>query len=239
MITHLVFDFFGTLVQYSSGHFSGKPFLKTYQFLAEHNLSISYDEFTQKFTKIFQAFERRSKETLNEFHMFEVVSAFFMETFKINLDPGDLRQFTEVYLQEWNLGTKFLPGIQAFIASLSSRYSLSILSNTHYPDLIHHNLKIMEIQDYFPQVITSIEFGKRKPHPAIFQEALIRHQIDASQAIYIGDTYEDDYLGARNLQIRAILIDSQRTHLHTLQDRVDSLFEIQDLLTRPQLQREE
>ncbi len=56
-------------------------------------------------------------------------------------------------------------------------------------------------------VVTSAEVGARKPDPAIFAAALELAGCDPAEAIYVGDTPEEDLEGARAAGIRALLID--------------------------------
>jgi putative hydrolase of the HAD superfamily len=70
----------------------------------------------------------------------------------------------------------------------------------------------MEIADRFETVITSIEVGRRKPHPVIFTEALTRLGVTAASAVFVGDTYVADYTGPQALGLTAYLIDPGRQH---------------------------
>jgi putative hydrolase of the HAD superfamily len=54
--------------------------------------------------------------------------------------------------------------------------------------------------------ITSAETGSRKPDPAIFQRALEIAGCEASEALHVGDTAEEDVEGARAAGIRPLLI---------------------------------
>ena len=56
-------------------------------------------------------------------------------------------------------------------------------------------------------VVTSQDTGFSKPHPEIFREALRRARIDASEAVYIGDQYQIDVIGARDAGMKGILLD--------------------------------
>jgi putative hydrolase of the HAD superfamily len=56
-------------------------------------------------------------------------------------------------------------------------------------------------------VVTSAEVGARKPDPAIFARALERAGCSEAEALYVGDTPEEDAEGARAAGIRALLID--------------------------------
>jgi len=56
-------------------------------------------------------------------------------------------------------------------------------------------------------VIDSSEVGAEKPDPHIFRVALERAGVDAARAVYVGDLYSVDVLGARAVGMRAILLD--------------------------------
>ena len=63
------------------------------------------------------------------------------------------------------------------------------------------------LEPYLDVVVTSEEAGADKPSPIIFQMALQRAGVDASEAIHVGDQYQMDVLGARGVGISPILID--------------------------------
>jgi HAD superfamily hydrolase (TIGR01509 family) len=55
--------------------------------------------------------------------------------------------------------------------------------------------------------VTSAETGAPKPDPAIFAAALKLAGCDASEALHVGDTAEEDVAGASAAGIRSLLID--------------------------------
>jgi putative hydrolase of the HAD superfamily len=59
-------------------------------------------------------------------------------------------------------------------------------------------------------VIDSGEVGVEKPDPAIFRLALERAGVAPAEAVYVGDLYSVDVLGARAAGIQAILVDPGR-----------------------------
>jgi len=63
------------------------------------------------------------------------------------------------------------------------------------------------LRPYLDFVVTSEEAGADKPNPLIFQTALQRAGVDASEAIHVGDQYKMDVVGARGVAINPILID--------------------------------
>jgi putative hydrolase of the HAD superfamily len=55
--------------------------------------------------------------------------------------------------------------------------------------------------------ITSQDVGFNKPHPEIFRAALKAAQVEPSEAIYVGDQYQIDVVGANEVGMKGILID--------------------------------
>jgi len=69
---------------------------------------------------------------------------------------------------------------------------------------VHHRLGL---EPYLNFVVTSEEAGASKPNPLIFRVALDQAGVNAAEAVYIGDQYEVDVVGARGVGIAPILID--------------------------------
>ncbi len=62
-------------------------------------------------------------------------------------------------------------------------------------------------ESYLSFIVTAKEIGADKPQPPIFLAALERAGVAASEAVYVGDQYETDVVGARGVGINPILID--------------------------------
>ena len=56
-------------------------------------------------------------------------------------------------------------------------------------------------------VVTSQEVGFNKPQPEIFQEALKQAGAKSSEAIYVGDQYQIDVVGANGVGMQGVLLD--------------------------------
>jgi putative hydrolase of the HAD superfamily len=68
----------------------------------------------------------------------------------------------------------------------------------------------MGIDTFIDFYVTSVEAGCEKPAPGIFMLALKKAGVSAEEAVYVGDQYELDVLGAANAGIKAILMDRNR-----------------------------
>ena len=204
--TDLIFDFFGTLVQYTAGAFHTAPYARTHAYLLQQGFAIPYEAFEATFTAVSDAMEARRKQTYREYHMDELGRGFFKMAFDIEVPDETVKALVSVFMQEWERGIVYLEGLDNLLERLASQYRLSILSNTHLPGLIPAHLAAMGIAQHFAQVMTSVEVGICKPHPVIFHHALEQLGIAPHEAIYIGDTYVDDFQGATSAGIPCALI---------------------------------
>ena len=65
----------------------------------------------------------------------------------------------------------------------------------------------LRLTPWLQVVVTSQDTGFNKPSPEIFQEAVNRAGIQAGEAIYVGDQYQVDVVGANKAGMKGILID--------------------------------
>ena len=115
--------------------------------------------------------------------------------------------FVETYLSEWNMAVVYPPAVAELVGALADRFRLAVVTNTHQADLVPRHLSAMGIAHFFEAVVTSVEVGWRKPHPAIYAEALLRLEVAAQDAVFVGDSYAADYLGPEAAGLTAFLID--------------------------------
>ena len=87
--------------------------------------------------------------------------------------------------------------------------------------------KELGLQPYLDYYVTSHEVGYDKPQPEIFQAALQKAKVKPAEAIYVGDQYELDIIGARGVGMAAILIDRKNWFPNIMDcPRIQSLDEI-------------
>jgi putative hydrolase of the HAD superfamily len=89
----------------------------------------------------------------------------------------------------------------------------------------HHGLEV-------DAAVASAAHGKTKPHESIFRAVLELLEVEAADAVMVGDTVEDDIEGARALGIRAILIDRLGRHPE-FDGRLDDLYGLPAALGLP------
>lgn len=229
MMTDLIFDFFGTLVNYTPD-VAGKEFVQSHEYLLSQGFPIGYQAFLDGWSEAFSQLEQQAQRDYREYHMRDGARRFFTNVFDIAVSPTVCDTFVALFINEWNRGVTYHPNIKGFLIELAEIYRLSIITNTHYPALIDDHLAAMEISHLFSLVTKSVDHGLRKPHPQIFNDTLARLSIAAGLAIYIGDNFEADYQGANGVGLRCLLIDSERRHLNLGADRIDHLYDLKQWL---------
>ncbi len=189
MITAILFDFFGTLVEYSPSRVE-QGYYATHELLLKEGVDISYAAFLENWVAVSEALDHRSQSTGLEYSM-EQVAQHFLE--RVSPRPRSLEFSTRLWmssLQEWSTAIRYIPGVRELMQELTARFRLGIVTNTHYARHIHDHLRAMGISQHMAVVVTSIEHGRPKPHPSIFMSALERLDCDASEALFVGDSYD-------------------------------------------------
>ena len=84
-------------------------------------------------------------------------------------------------------------------------FKLGLLSNWDYR--LRGLIAGTALDKCFDTLIISEEVGVEKPHPRIFELALGSLQVSPAHALHVGDSYREDYLGARAMGMHAILLE--------------------------------
>lgn len=92
---------------------------------------------------------------------------------------------------------------------LKDTYKLILLTNGS-PSLQYSKLEITsEIAPYFEKIIISGAFGIGKPDPSIFEHVLTETDVNADEAIMVGDNLMTDILGASRVKMRSVWINRE------------------------------
>ncbi len=235
-MTHILFDFFGTLVHYSASRVD-QGFHRSWRTVLEAGASLGYTDFLATWDGLCHEFERRAQDSLDEYSMDQVCDAFLRRTLPEPPSTASIGRFRDTYLSEWNTAVQEIPGVAGLLVDLSARFTLVLVTNTHSADLIESHLTPMGIKPCFSAVVTSVEHGKRKPSRSIFGEALQRSHGTAAGAVHVGDSYAADYLGATDAGIRALLIDPAHQCDVPEASRLRSVLDLRSLLEQSGAER--
>ena len=86
-----------------------------------------------------------------------------------------------------------------FLQRVHAAYSVALVSNFDHGPTARHIVERDGAAPYFHHIVISDGHGWRKPHPKIFTDTLELLQIEAQDALYAGDSPQDDVIGAKGV----------------------------------------
>jgi len=108
------------------------------------------------------------------------------------------------------------------------RYKIGLVTNSMMPMWMRDiELEAYGILDYFDVRLTSGDIGYMKPHPAIYERALSLLQVQAQQAVFVGDRPANDIAGANAAGLISVLMSPP--HLNHQLEEVEPDFVITHL----------
>lgn len=115
--------------------------------------------------------------------------------------------FDELYnyfatAEPWFIYPDVVPALEAW---RRIGIQLGILSN--FDSRLNFVLEALGLDEFFTSVTISTEVGAAKPDKQIFMSALQKHHCQPQEAWHIGDSFQEDYQGAKAAGLRAILLE--------------------------------
>jgi HAD superfamily hydrolase (TIGR01549 family) len=106
-----------------------------------------------------------------------------------------------------------------------------ILSNN---DDVARLMAELDVHHHFEVIVSPQTFGVGKPEPEIFLRTMEMLDLPPERAIYVGDSYDNDVIGARAAGLTPVLIDRFLINLdtHDAEHRVETLHDLTELLDR-------
>ena len=159
--------------------------------------------------------------------------AFLVELFARAGVPADRTEALRAALlgmhQEQHLWATHDPRVEAALTRLrAAGYRLGVVSNSD--GRAASALAACGLLEHFEVVVDSGEVGIEKPDPQIFALALARMGIAPDDALYVGDLYEVDVVGARAAGLDVVLLDPHDVHSDLDVLRARDVVEVADML---------
>ena len=139
---------------------------------------------------------------------------------------------TELYVRDYPLVHAAMDGAIPVVKKLSRKFSVGVVSNG-LSDVQYRKLETMGLYNLFSCVVLSEVIGIRKPDPAIFLKAASLIHIKPAECLYVGDSYINDVIGAKNAGMQACWFNSES--LEPQDDTIKPDFIISKLEELPQL----
>lgn len=121
-------------------------------------------------------------------------------------DAGNTLVVEEPGKHLWEMDIVPIPGAVEVLAALKPRYRLGVISNTvgSGDSELSRVLERAGVRHYIDALVTSRDFGRAKPDPAIYAEGARRLGVPLASTCMIGDRLDTDIAGAINAGIAAV-----------------------------------
>jgi HAD superfamily hydrolase (TIGR01662 family) len=152
---------------------------------------------------------------------------------ELGIDPDLRSSFIHAYLRR-DVYKRFelFDDVLDMIDRLGQRaLRVGVISNN---DEVAHYIERLDVQHRFEIVVSPSTWGIAKPDPEIFRRALHEMDVEPERAIYVGDSYDNDVIGARAAGMTPVLIDRFGINLtgHDAEHRVETLAALEEVLDR-------
>lgn len=199
MYKAVIFDLDDTLYDYAS--LNESAIKKVADFLREKH-HVDFARFNDAFSKA----RKETKEVLGDIGASHNRMLYFQKTLEcLSLNPvEDALTMYETYwgymLNNMRLSQGALELLD-FCKSKSLKIGICSDLTAH---IQHRKLQKLGITTYIDAIVTSEEAGREKPSSQMFSMILSKLGVSPSEALYIGDSYKKDVLGAEKMGIQAV-----------------------------------
>ncbi|MCC5919287.1 MAG: YjjG family noncanonical pyrimidine nucleotidase [Cyclobacteriaceae bacterium] len=152
---------------------------------------------------------------------------------KIGLDVNDIpKGLSEDFFSECPKGTHLMPHSIEVLQYLRSKgYAIHILTNGFHDSQLL-KLKSSGIDQFCDLMVCSDDCGFKKPDPNYFTYSLEKlGNVDKSECLMIGDSLENDVLGAKNVAIDQVFYNPNlKQHQESITYEIKCLNELRGIL---------
>jgi putative hydrolase of the HAD superfamily len=165
-----------------------------------------FDRFEDEFFEKIDFYRAHANLECNLLHYYELLSQYF----GVQFDKSHEELCRQYHLAAENISP--LPGAQSVLAELKSGgLLLGLVTNTSLPHaVIATEFQQLGLHEYFDTVVCSSEIVFRKPDPAMFEVALRSLKVSPDNAMFVGDDYRADILGAKKIGMKTIWLNPNR-----------------------------
>ena len=209
MLKRIIFDLDFTLIIWKDDYdWAVKEVLK------EHNLDIDYSIIDKELESQELKYDHLSKEQL-------------LNDINEKLDKKIPMSILDEIIKKQELLSEYDAELVELLKYLSSKYEIVVLSN-YFTSIQQGRLEHAGLMPYIKEVIGGDMIEKFKPHESGFIKAMGPHS--AGECLMVGDSVRCDINGASEVGMKSILVDSRHKYADYGGWRVESIYDLKEML---------
>lgn len=217
-IKAVIFDFIGTLTNLKNYSWRVSE-MKLYRAVVNAGFRVGSEVFFEAYRRIHERYRvvryQRLIEVTNAVWVSEALTKL---GFKTGPEDTRIKTAVNVFFQDYLNSLELRRCGKRILKNTAVDYELGLISNFTYAPVIYAALRRLDINEFFNAVLVSEEVGWRKPHAKIFEEALKKLGVTASETVYVGDSPLEDIKGASLIGIKTVFVPSQFYSLEKLRE---------------------
>jgi FMN phosphatase YigB (HAD superfamily) len=184
--------------------------LKLYNALAAEGFNVGKDQFLDAYIRAHEKYRVVRYEQLREVtNAVWVAEALNELGYKVRADDAHVKAALNVFFKDYVDSLTLREGAKKLINKAVQHSRVGLVSNFTHAPVVYSSVRQFGIGECFNAIIVSEANGWRKPSKHIFNDALSRLQVLASEAVYIGDSPVEDIKGAGDAGLRTVFVSSQ------------------------------
>ncbi len=236
----IVFDFVNTLVPLREPEFL-RILQGVYEYVHPDAPHVPFDAFVQHYVHIRDEQYARNLPELRENDFYERMATLWRRLTATPPNPRRVYDMMTHYALAFEKTVVPAPYLNSLFRQISQRYLLAVLSNYPYTPCVHRVLNRHGLSRYLSCIVVSADVGIVKPNPDLFKITLYQLGVSADQAVYVGDDWCADIVGASRAGMRSIYTREWRVEPDPCENnhsdaspvaRISSLAELPDALIR-------
>jgi len=214
----IIFDYIGTLVNCRNYTMDASK-KKLHKSLVAEGFDVDKDKFLCAYDLAHEKYRKLRYEQLREVtNAVWVAEALCNLGFKVTADDVRVKAALNIFFQDFIDMLELREDAKKLVEQSNEQGKVALISNFTHAPVIYKSLRAVGISEFFNVVVVSEEVGWRKPSAKIFQDALNRLQIKACEAVYIGDSPNEDIKGAKMAGLKTVFVPSQFNTLNDLKE---------------------
>ncbi len=214
----VITDYIGTLV--NANYYNMEASQRTlYKALTDMGFEIGLPEFLEAYAQSHGKYRavryEQFREVTNTVWICEALNSLGCT---VNQEDSRIKTALNVFFEQYLESLELRPYAKKLLGRIKEQYKLGLVTNFTYAPVIYASLRNLGINQFFNAVVVSEENGWRKPHTRIFHDTIEKLQVNAEEAIFIGDSPLEDIKGAQAAGLRTVFVASQFYSLKNLNE---------------------
>lgn len=185
------------------------------------------DSFWASFAKKMKKYKEYNKDDLKKEYLAvcaelqkDIEEIDILKVFRTLYPQGDLNEIAITFRK---LSTDFIHpyfGVKKLLKKLKEDgHRIFLLSNAQ-ASFTNYELDHFHLKQYFDGIFLSSDYGIKKPNLEYYKKLIEVFNIDVSNAVMIGNDYQNDILPPKELGLKSIYIESNQSSFTDVEDKI-------------------